>query len=282
VEGFSGACGAMTADAMIDGNPSVDSDGDGKNDSIDNCRAIPNPDQANEDGDVFGDACDPCPPYATFTQGGTQVDANVDSDGDGIGNGCDPNPMTLGDRLRVFEAFASNATPTGTTTAGMWTFSNGQAHVVAISGQIATLYFVSPMLKVDTARRDTITTRMTLTMSSTGTTSTGAGILDPMDANLHGVGCFNGFTGSTRELLLLDTFATGPAAALIEVPGPIPMMGDLKLVRDANGARTVCSILNFTTPAANGNVPPNNNQVGLRAISMNSDFDWFMWIDSPP
>ena len=71
------------------------------------------------------------------------------------------------------------------------------------------------------------------------------------------------------------------AIAMVDSP-MIPMTGELKLVRDANGARTVCTLGNFTTPAANGNVPPNGNQVGLRAVSMNSDFDWFMWIDSPP
>jgi hypothetical protein len=273
----------MGADAMIDGNSSLDTDGDGKNDSVDNCRAISNPDQANEDSDALGDACDPCPPLVTFIEGGTQVDANADPDGDGVGNGCDPNPMTAGDRIKLFEGFSSTMPPMGTTTTGMWTFSNGQAHVTAVGGQIATLYFVSPMHRIEVARRDTITTRMTLTMSSTGTTSTGAGILDPMDTSLHGVGCFNGFTGNQRQLMLLNTFTSGSASPLAMIESPtVPMAGELKLFRDANGARTVCTIASFMTPAANGNVPPNGNQVGLRAISMNSDFDWFMWIESPP
>lgn len=37
----------------------VDSDGDGLADQIDNCPAIPNPNQANCDGDALGDVCDP-------------------------------------------------------------------------------------------------------------------------------------------------------------------------------------------------------------------------------
>jgi hypothetical protein len=35
-------------------------DGDGVCDAIDNCPTIPNPNQANADGDSLGDVCDPC------------------------------------------------------------------------------------------------------------------------------------------------------------------------------------------------------------------------------
>jgi hypothetical protein len=37
-----------------------DTDGDGVCDALDNCVTIPNPSQANADGDLLGDACDPC------------------------------------------------------------------------------------------------------------------------------------------------------------------------------------------------------------------------------
>ena len=39
----------------------VDTDGDGVPDGVDNCRFVPNPDQADRDGDDFGDECDACP-----------------------------------------------------------------------------------------------------------------------------------------------------------------------------------------------------------------------------
>src|SRR5258707_1066700 len=44
----------------IDGPPG-DVDNDGIPDEIDNCPNTKSADQANEDGDKFGDACDPCP-----------------------------------------------------------------------------------------------------------------------------------------------------------------------------------------------------------------------------
>ncbi len=45
-----------------------DEDGDGYPDLCDNCPSVPNPDQANSDGDDLGDACDPDQPGAPAAQ----------------------------------------------------------------------------------------------------------------------------------------------------------------------------------------------------------------------
>lgn len=80
-----------------------DSDQDGISDSDDNCPLVANPDQADRDGDGFGDACDPC---IDGPQTGTDNDhdgvddgcdpcltgANTDEDGDGFLDGCDVCP----------------------------------------------------------------------------------------------------------------------------------------------------------------------------------------------
>ncbi|MEE8577326.1 MAG: T9SS type A sorting domain-containing protein, partial [candidate division Zixibacteria bacterium] len=57
-----------------------DDDGDGLNNSVDNCLTDYNPDQEDHDGDGVGDVCDNCPSKANASQ--------VDSDGDGVGDGC--------------------------------------------------------------------------------------------------------------------------------------------------------------------------------------------------
>ena len=80
----------------------TDTDGDGIEDSADNCPSVANADQADADGDGVGDACDPdtdgdgvanasdnCPSVANPGQ--------LDTDGDGIGDACDPLTDSDGD-----------------------------------------------------------------------------------------------------------------------------------------------------------------------------------------
>jgi hypothetical protein len=49
----------------------------------DNCPGVPNPDQADRDGDRVGDACDNCPTVPNTNQ--------ADTDRDGAGDACDPS-----------------------------------------------------------------------------------------------------------------------------------------------------------------------------------------------
>lgn len=77
-------CAGPNVDSDYDGlcdSCDPDHDNDGVLNDLDNCEFTPNPDQANDDGDDFGDACDLCP--------GVQSSDNTDPDGDGLGNPCD-------------------------------------------------------------------------------------------------------------------------------------------------------------------------------------------------
>lgn len=58
-----------------------DADGDGREDSLDNCPFASNRDQLDGDGDGVGNSCDNCAAAANFPQ--------LDVDADGIGDSCD-------------------------------------------------------------------------------------------------------------------------------------------------------------------------------------------------
>ena len=74
------------------GLAAVDSDGDGVEDSVDNCPLVENPSQLDADGDGLGNACDNCVRVANPGQ--------EDADGDGVGDDCDTCPGTVGDVLQ--------------------------------------------------------------------------------------------------------------------------------------------------------------------------------------
>ena len=83
-----------------------DLDRDGVKDDEDNCLGLSNPDQADADGDGFGDACDEFPNDNTEHEDGdgdgvgdnsdncleTENTDQIDSDGDGLGDACDECP----------------------------------------------------------------------------------------------------------------------------------------------------------------------------------------------
>jgi hypothetical protein len=79
-----------------------DADNDGVIDGNDNCPRVPNPGQADADGDGTGDACDLTPNGDTDRDGVDNLTDNcptvvnpaqTDTDGDGAGDPCDPTPL---------------------------------------------------------------------------------------------------------------------------------------------------------------------------------------------
>lgn len=126
------ATDAMT-DAMVDAPILLDTDGDGRLDTMDNCPTIANANQHNEDGDSKGDVCDNCPHLAApFTDG----------DGDGVGTACDPHPTVAGDAIARFIPF--DVMPNDLVQTGVWTISTAtdSAQTTATSARlrIPTIY----------------------------------------------------------------------------------------------------------------------------------------------
>ena len=85
---------ANNSSVLVEG---LDLDGDGVEETLDNCPGVVNPSQLDSDGDGRGDACDNCPTNSNLSQ--------VDTDGDTLGDACDncptnalfPSPDTDGD-----------------------------------------------------------------------------------------------------------------------------------------------------------------------------------------
>jgi hypothetical protein len=99
IPGDAGTDGAIDA-STIDGPPG-DVDADGVTDASDNCPGKSNTDQHDEDTDLIGDVCDPCPHLAG---------AATDGDGDGVGDACDPLPSIAKQRIKFFDPFTTDRT----------------------------------------------------------------------------------------------------------------------------------------------------------------------------
>jgi hypothetical protein len=182
--GATATCGAIL-DAAGDSGDALavdatgcpnDMDCDGVPDDVDNCPKVRNADQLNEDGDRFGDACDPCPPYP-------DSDPIVDTDHDGVSDACDPNPSTPGDYIFFFDGFEKNLPGTWSQSAGSsWTGDGlGDASIMSTSA-VATLFTPAPP-----SGHETLTASLTLAADTIGAEV--ATIDDYQDADGSGVRC---------------------------------------------------------------------------------------------
>jgi hypothetical protein len=107
---------------------------------LDNCVAIPNLDQHDEDGDGDGDVCDNCPHVGNPGQDDTTEEA-AGLDPDGVGDACDPSGDTQ-ETIALFEPFkAAGGVPSGwSNLGGTWTTSGDELHQSASDPGAAHLY----------------------------------------------------------------------------------------------------------------------------------------------
>jgi len=151
IEGFCGGAPGDDTDGAPnptgDGTPTaLDRDGDGVNDTDDNCVDIGNADQGNEDSDALGDECDPCPIEGN----------NTDGDGDGVGDACDPHPGAPGDTIVAFSGFHAGV-PTGWQVIGQVAPMGDELSLTTVAGNHTAL--IPPVTAI---ANGTITTVMTV------------------------------------------------------------------------------------------------------------------------
>jgi hypothetical protein len=271
---------------IVDGDPDADSDNDSVADDVDNCRLDPNTDQNDEDGDLLGDVCDPCPPFARWTTPlGTAADANADADGDSVGDGCDPDPDLPGHKRILFSGFKTmppNTVITPAATLGAWVLANNRisANVDETTGS----QIVFPII-VDATQEQWVSTNVVVTSiaAATGTNSArGAGVLTGWDAaNSNGVTCMHGAKdASVPEFMLATSFANGDNSVNSVGAGMIGQPIDVRLTHVPNTSTFHCVA---SGAMLTGGVPFNQSamDVGLHLRAASAEWSWIMVVEGP-
>ena len=239
----------------------LDTDGDGLLDDQDNCPFVANADQADEDGDKIGDACDPCPPFA----------GNNDSDGDGVPDACDPNPTVAGDSIVTFVGFS--AAPAHWTHTGNVTFSGGKAVMVGTETTAATLVTSS------TAQaHSTIMASITLTgITSTGLNLGGVGVIDQQQPGTdNSVTCqLSELSGGTQASLRI--FDTSTGVAVNNAPHALIAGQTYVLELQRDGTDYTCGASNPALQIAGTDLlAPATHDIGLRMKGASARVQWVM------
>jgi hypothetical protein len=267
---------AMSRDAP---DPNADDDGDRIKNADDNCPAVSNTNQHDEDNDELGDVCDPCPPYRDFVQGGVTKDANLDSDGDGVGDGCDPNPQGGAHRIALFEGFGAPPTNVSSVPAtAIWTFDTDDA-IVGASPNYSRLLFTVGLASSST---HWLSARVEITGLSGAAGMLVAGVIDSVDdAAARGGACVGSVNPSGDASLVLLNSASDGDALVASVPGPISSNPfEVKLMRSVPGTMFTCRHDALVT---GGNVPVTtiSQPLGLHARGVTARYDWFLVVEGP-
>lgn len=198
--GDNGICNLNTPDGM---GVCIDNDGDVDSDGIPNARDFCNATMGggfDEDGDLLGDICDPCPIARPPTA--------PDPDGDAVDAPCDPDSSTPGDSIVLFEGF-NNGMPEGWKTIGTWDFRGGEvigtppdpSTTAQLTGPLTLI--TTKMAVLGSYRIDSVD--MQATSSYVGITA-----IDKRPAGTSSIGC-GGQRAGGADALLLDT-DTGASA----------------------------------------------------------------------
>lgn len=267
--GTDGGGGDAAVDAPPDGSLSLDGDGDGRVDGLDNCPTIANAQQYDEDSDGHGDACDRCPPIADPAQ--------ADSDGDLVGDLCDPSPTSAKESWVTFEGF-NEALPATWTIATGWQVTGGQlatSNDVTVSGEAVFATVVSDAY---------VMTRVTITAVDAGSGGfyRSAGPITAQSASGTGYRC-----------LIRDTLAGGTNGGLSRDAVPLnsqPIAGTTlgsvaRISLEDVGNALTCDGL--TTDGRNWSVAINDSmigsgKVGVRAQLVTARFDYVAIVRTAP
>ncbi|MEJ7599747.1 MAG: thrombospondin type 3 repeat-containing protein [Kofleriaceae bacterium] len=259
--------GVETCETTDDGDDDVDTDGDTIVDRLDNCPALANANQANEDQDALGDVCDPCPPF----------DGNADADDDGVGDACDPNPEVPGDRLIAFEGFAQPL-PSTWTIAGTFIVGGGEGLALSRDNASTIVSFASPA----TPRVEIRATATVLTINAAGSNLAAVSLVERMAPGTDtSIACqLSGLAdGMQQQLRIFDLTAGNVIDSAPHVFRPAVEI-DLRLRRAATTyrCRATSPALELAGTAAFSPMAP---RIGLRVRGADATFHWVLVVSSP-
>jgi hypothetical protein len=258
---------AITGSDALTGDANNDLDGDGVPNAIDNCPTVANPDQHDEDADGVGDACDNCPGVANAAQ--------ADADGDGVGNICDPHPFVAGDKIVLFESFAT--APTGWTTKGAWTFSDDDAVIVGSDSDEN--YLVPPLV----GSADSTASMQFTPDEAIGSGGRAIGLTLPFQATTdRGLACdFVIMSGSdVPELGVVGTQPVDVVETSV-LPWVTGVQGSLTTTR-AGSATDCAGDQAGSTATADGTLGFGFAvALAVRTKSSSAHVHWVMWVSSP-
>jgi len=263
------ACGRIDFEPLTapdDGIALLDTDGDGIPDTTDNCVDTANPDQANEDGDAFGDACDPCPPFAD------QVPV-ADADDDGVADACDPFPTTPGDKIALFDGF--NTSPAAADVDGTWSF-DGAARVTSSLDEESAVTWVVPA-----AAQQIVSTSVTPDEYFGNLVARPVGVVSQYRlASRDGTMCVFGINPSNQQVVAIADNRSTTALAAKSCVATVGTTATFRMF-EASG-KYDCESSQIGTPiSTTSSLLSNPNRIGVFARSTSAHFDWVMIVSSP-
>jgi hypothetical protein len=253
----------------------VDANGDLDNDGIlnkdDFCNQQPGG-RFDEDGDLLGDECDPCPI--------APPPAQADTDTDGIDAPCDPDPTINGNQLVLFEGFngalPANAVKTGT--GGTWEAKGGE--VIFTSTDATADATLTVPLKI-TSRHLAVQASYRIDQVDPAAGQNLAGVLSVqrLPLGVKTIGCAGSRSGG-MDSLIVTSDAGSATKAFSALFAPTGLYRIAQLIENATGA---CAMSANTEEGGVSMTTAGETltEAGLLARGVNARFQYLLIVQRP-